>query len=63
MDNNPIKSYKNETSEQLAKIRKDNALKQAKITELQREIRKLHKYQQLYKSYKDEKIVIENPEY
>ena len=63
LDNDPIKSYKNETADQLAKIKKDNASKQAKITELEREIRKFHKYQQLYRAFKDEKIVIENPEY
>ena len=33
-DNNPVKSYKNETVEHLHKIKKDNADKQNKIIEL-----------------------------
>lgn len=34
-----------------------------KIVELEREVRKYHKYQQMHKKFKDEKITIQNPEY
>lgn len=59
--NDPLTEFKSETESELAKLRKKNSEMAASITELEREIRKYHRYQQLHKKFKDEKIVVENP--
>ena len=52
--NEPLSSYKGEAIDELGKVKKKNAEMQAKLTEIEREIRKYHKYQEMHRALKSQ---------